>query len=67
MRKFFVILISGILISALFSCSEEAVSKEAPVVIATNIETITVEPTNFDRYMETIGVIIPVKDVPVIA
>ena len=28
MRKYFMILISGILISALFSCSEEAVSKE---------------------------------------
>jgi len=67
MQKIIMILISGVLIAALFSCSEEAVSKEEPVVIATNIETMTVEPADFDRYMETIGVIIPAKDVPVIA
>ena len=67
MQKIIMILISGVLIATLISCSEEAVSKEEPVVIATNIETMPVKLSNFDRYLETIGVIIPRKDVPVIA
>ena len=56
--------IAGLL---LLSCAEKEKDKVSENTIATNVEVIEVEPSVFERYVETIGIIVPYQNVAVIA
>ena len=67
MKRILSIALALLIFSMISSCGGEAETNNNNLVVRTNVKVSVIETSGFSNYLETIGIVLPLNDVPIFA